>query len=248
MTHHDKVPRAVTNDNPSYPAGVPPPSAKPSPPFSSPVFLAGFVAEARIARRSGWPVGIGGGTTVGAAHIARRLIGGGATGLVSFGLAGGLDPALPAGTLVVPEAVIADGCDWRTDIALGARLGGTTGHVCLGTDRIVATAAEKHRLRRETGADLVDMESGAVAAIASAAGVPFAVLRAICDAADRTLPPAALIALDSEGRLAPARIAWSVLTSPAQVGALLALARDAAAARRALRSRIAAMQPVVVVP
>jgi len=241
MTHHDKVPRAVTIDNRPHP-DCGPPSANPSP-----VFLVGFVAEAKIARRSGWPVTIGGGTSMGAARAVRRLIQGGATGLVSFGLAGGLDPALPPGTLVVPEAVIADGCNWRTDIALGECLGGTTGHVCLGLDRIVATAAEKHRLRHETGADLVDMESGAVAAIASAAGVPFAVLRAICDPADRTLPPAALIALDPAGHLAPARIAWSVVTSPAQAGALLVLARDAAAARRALRSRIAAMQPFVAV-
>jgi adenosylhomocysteine nucleosidase len=243
MTHHDKVPRAVTNDNPSYPARVPPPSAK-----SSPVFLAGFVAEARIARRSGWPVGIGGGTTAGAAQTARQLIESGATGLVSFGLAGGLDPALPAGTLVVPRAVIADGSSWPTDAELSFRLGGTTAHMCLGLDRIVAFPAEKDRLWRETGAHLVDMESGAVAAIATAAGLPFAVLRAICDPADRTLPPVALIALNPAGRVSLGRIVWSVLTDPGQVGALFALARDAAAARRALRSRIAAMQPVAAIP
>jgi adenosylhomocysteine nucleosidase len=243
MTHHDKVPRAVANDNPPHPARVPPPKAK-----SSPVFLAGFVAEARIARRSGWPVGIGGGTTAGAAHTATQLIEAGATGLVSFGLAGGLDPSLPAGTLVVPEAVIADGRMWPTDAELNGRLGGTTAHVCLGLDRIVAFPSEKERLWRETGAQLVDMESGAVAAIASAAGLPFAVLRAICDPADRTLPPAALIALNPAGRLSLGRVAWSVLTNAGQVGALFALARDAAVARRALRSRIGAMQPVAAVP
>jgi adenosylhomocysteine nucleosidase len=248
MTHHDKVPRAVTNENSSDPARVPPPDAKSLPALSSPAFLAGFVAEARIARRSGWPVGIGGGTTAGAADTARQLIGGGATGLVSFGLAGGLDRALPAGTLVVPEAVIAEGRLWPTDADLSGRLGGTTAHVCLGLDRIVAFPSEKDRLWRETGAALVDMESGAVAAMASAAGLPFAVLRAICDPADRTLPPVALIALNPAGRLSLGRIAWSVLTNPGQVGALFALARDAAAARRALRSRIAAMQPVAAIP
>jgi adenosylhomocysteine nucleosidase len=205
------------------------------------MFLVGFATEARIARRSGWPVAVGGGTSDGAAYAARRLIEAGATGLISFGLSGGLDPALRAGALVVPEAVIADGRVWATDGALTARLGGTTGHLCLGLDRIVATADEKLRVRRETGAHFVDMESGAVAAIATAACVPFAVLRAICDPADRSLPPAALVGLDPKGRIAMARVAWSVLTDPGQAGALLVLARDAALARRALRSRVTAM-------
>jgi adenosylhomocysteine nucleosidase len=207
----------------------------------SPAFLAGFAAEAKIARRSGWPVAIGGGTTEGAAHAAKQLIEGGVTGLVRFGLAGGLDPALRPGTLVVPKAVLADGLVWWTDPVLGARLGGTTGHLCLGLGHIVASTAEKQRLRQETGASFVDMESGAVAAIAGAAGLPFAVLRAICDPADRALPPAALIALDAAGRIALSQVMRSVLTNPEQIAALVVLARDAAAARRALRSRIAAM-------
>jgi len=204
----------------------------------TPGFLVGFVAEARIARRSGWPVGIGGGSTQGAARAAERLIRDGATGLVSFGLAGGLDPTLPAGTLLVPEAVISGGQTWQTDPALSTRLGGTTGHRCFSVDHIVASAAEKQQLWRDTGASAVDMESGAAATAACAAGVPFAVLRAICDPAGRELPPAALIALDAAGRLALARVAWSVLTAPGQIGPLTALARDASSARRALRSRV----------
>jgi adenosylhomocysteine nucleosidase len=204
---------------------------------STAAFLVGFAAEARVARLSGWQVAIGGGSTEGAARETRRLIDAGATGIVSFGLAGGLDPALPAGALIVPEAVAADGRIWSTDPGLTTRLGGTTGHLCLGLDRVVASAAEKQSLGRETGAALVDMESGAVATVASEMGVPFAVLRAICDPADRVLPPAALVALDSRGRLAAARLARSILTGPGQILALMALARDAAVARRALRSR-----------
>src|ERR1700677_530036 len=82
MKHHDKVPRAVTMGKRPRSDGGSPRGANPSP-----VFLVGFVAEAKIARRSGWPVTIGGGTSMGAARAVRRLIQGGATGLVSFGLA-----------------------------------------------------------------------------------------------------------------------------------------------------------------
>jgi adenosylhomocysteine nucleosidase len=203
----------------------------------------GFAAEARVARLSGWPVAIGGGTTLGAAAVARRLIDSGVAGIVSFGLAGGLDPELPAGTIVVPRAVTSNGRTWATDPGLTARLGGTTGHLCLGLDRVVACTHDKRRLIRETGASLVDMESGAVAAAAAAAGVPFAVLRAICDPADRVLPPAALVALDASGRLGTARLAMSILTCPGQMSGLIGLARDAMMARRALRSRAARLTP-----
>jgi adenosylhomocysteine nucleosidase len=210
--------------------------------LTSPGLLVGFAAEARIARRLGWPLAVGGGSTAGAARAVRELIDLGATGVVSFGLAGGLDPGLRAGTVIVANEVFADGQSWPTDASLNARLGGATGHRCLGLDRVVVSSEEKQRLRSNTGAAVVDMESGAVASTASALGVPFAVLRAICDPAARTLPPAALVALDSAGRIAPAPLAWSILTNPAQIGVLLALARDAAAARRGLRSRITAMQ------
>jgi adenosylhomocysteine nucleosidase len=216
--------------------------------LNTPALVVGFAAEARVARLSGWPVAIGGGTTAGAARTVRRLIDAGATGIVSFGLAGGLDPRLPAGALVVPEAVTTDGDIWPTDPILNARLGGTTGHLCLGLSRVVVSADEKRRLGRESGASLVDMESGAVAVAAANAGVPFAVLRAICDPAHRTLPPAALVALDTAGRLLGARLAMSILTRPGQLAALFALARDAAAARRALRARAMRMWPDRVRP
>jgi adenosylhomocysteine nucleosidase len=207
-------------------------------PLSSPGILVGFSAEHKLASRIGWPVAIGGGTTHGALLASRHLIETGVTGLISFGLAGGLDPALPAGTLVVADAVIAEGQVRHSDATLNARLGGATGPLCLGLDRIVASAAEKRSLARETGAALVDMESGAVAMAAAAAGLPFSVLRAICDPVWQDLPPAALVGLDREGRIAPIPLAWSVLTNPGQIGALLTLARGATAARRSLRARL----------
>jgi adenosylhomocysteine nucleosidase len=205
---------------------------------SPPTFLVGFAAEAAIARLSGWPVAIAGGTIEGAIEAARRLIAARPSGVISFGLAAGLDPALPAGTLVVADAIDADNRRLLTDPALSARLGGSTGHLCLGVGHVLMTAAEKQSLGKLTGAAIADMESGALATAAAAAGVPFAVLRAICDPAGRDLPPAALVALGAGGRIEPARIAWSLLTRPGQIGALIGLARDAAVARRALRRHL----------
>ena len=196
--------------------------------------MVGLAAEARIAARFGGLVRAGGGTPSGAAAAATQLIGQGATALVSFGLAGGLDPSVRPGTLVIPRDVLSDGETLQADPALAARFGGLTGHTILAGSAIVDTAAAKRALRSATGAHAVDLESGAVAQAARAHNLPFAVVRAICDPAERDLPPAALLALHPDGAIGLLRVMRSVLTRPAQISGLLVLASDAARARRAL--------------
>ena len=196
--------------------------------------VVGLAAEARIARRLRWRVTIGGGTATGAQAAVQRLVDDGCDALVSFGLAGGLDPALRPGALIVPSVVIVNGTHHSTDPHLSRRLGGATAHAVLGVDAIVTSVEEKHWLRDSTSAAAADVESGAVARI----GMPFAVLRAICDPAERSLPPAALAALDAHGAIGIWRVLASLAAQPGQLSALLALAADAAAARRALVARV----------
>ena len=204
--------------------------------------VVGLRAEARLARRLGLAVVTGGGTASGAEAAARRAIEAGATALVSFGLAGGLDPTLRPGALIVPTAVLCDDVAHAADPALVAWLGGATPHRLLAAATIATDAAAKRRLWLETGAAAVDLESGAVARVAKAHGLPFAVLRAICDPAERDLPPAALVALDASGAIGLARVAGSVAARPGQIPALLRLAADAAAARRALARRVTSVR------
>jgi adenosylhomocysteine nucleosidase len=206
-----------------------------------PGVVVGLAAEARLARRLGWPVAVGGGSAEGAARAAERLVELGVSGLVSFGLAGGLDPNLQPGTVIVPVAVHAGDRDLSTDPVLSRRLGGATPHRLLGADSIAVTATDKLALWQSTWAAAVDLESSAVARIATQHGLPFAVLRAICDPANRTLPPAALAALDHDGAVGLLRVLASLVRAPSQLSALLALARDAAAARTALARRIASL-------
>jgi adenosylhomocysteine nucleosidase len=200
-----------------------------------------MVAEARIARRLGWRVAVGGGTAAGAHDAARRLIADGCDGLVSFGLAAGLDPQLRPGALIVPSAVTVGHDARMTDPAINQALGGATGHTLIGIDTIASTGAVKRRLYERTGAAAADLESGAVAYVAEAYGVPFAALRAICDPAERTLPPAALVAIDARGAIGIERVLRSLLMQPTQLPGLLALARDAVAARRSLAARVKAI-------
>jgi adenosylhomocysteine nucleosidase len=201
--------------------------------------VVGLEAEARIARRWAAAVEVGGGDSAGAARAATVLAARpGITALVSFGLAGGLDPALRPGDLLIPSRIIDGKRSWPTDAALGNALGGGTGHTMLGGGAVLATAAAKRVARSETGADAVDLESAAVARAAGLRGLPFAALRAICDHARRSLPLAAIVALDRSGRVGPLRVLGAVLARPWEIPALLALARDATLATRALKHRV----------
>jgi adenosylhomocysteine nucleosidase len=187
----------------------------------------------------------GGGDAPGAERAAQHLQAAGCTALLSFGLAGGLDPALLPGTLVVPEAVVLpDGDVVPANAGLCAWLGGVSHARAAGWDRLVTDAAGKGTLHAATRAVCVDLESGAVAQAARRHGLPFAVLRAVCDPAGRDLPPAALIALDARGRIGGLRVLASVLGRPGQIGGLLALAREAGRARAALAARVRQAGPL----
>jgi adenosylhomocysteine nucleosidase len=200
--------------------------------------VVGLAAEARIARPLGWRVAIGGGSASGAWVAAQGLIDEGSDALVSFGLAGGLDAALRPGALIVPCAVIVDDVRYPADPGLSRILGGVTPHTLVGADAIAVGVEDKRRLHCRTSAAAVDLESGSVARIAATHGMPFAVLRAICDPAVRTLPPVALAALDTRGVIGLWRIIASLAVRPGQLPALLTLAVDAAAARRSLVERV----------
>ena len=199
--------------------------------------VVGLAAEAKIAAPFGARTAVGGGTAVGAASAASALAPH-VSALISFGLAGGLDPALRPGALLVPATVLAEDGRWDADPILTARLGGPTPGALFGDGAILATAAAKAALHARTGAVAVDLESAAVARIAARHGMPFAVLRAVCDPAGRGLPRAALAALDGQGRIGPLRVAAAIVARPGDIPGLIALGRDAARARLALVTRV----------
>lgn len=209
--------------------------------------VVGLTAEARIARRRFSRVAVGGGTAAGAERAARRLVEEGASGLLSFGLAGGLDPLLRPGTVIVADAVQTGGRCLLADPTIGSWLGGATPHSVLGADKVVGSAADKQHLFVATGCAAVDLESGAVASVADMRGLAFGVLRAICDPAERDLPPAALAALTDAGAIGLLRVMASVVGRPRQLPMLLALAGDAAVARRALIRRVGVLAQNTIV-
>jgi adenosylhomocysteine nucleosidase len=177
-----------------------------------------------------------------AARSATALVGAGATALASWGMAGGLDPALAAGTIFLPDEVISpDGAtvatarDWRERLAsaLATQHPVTQGRL-LTSRTAIGSPAEKATLFRTTGAVAVDMESLAVAEVASAHQLPFIAVRVIVDSAADALPQAVTAAADNEGHLQIWRLIGALARTPADLAPLLRLARRYRAANRSL--------------
>jgi adenosylhomocysteine nucleosidase len=192
--------------------------------------VVGLDQEAAIVSKWG-RVAIGGGTYAGALKAAEVLVELGVDALISFGVAGGLDPDLKPGTLLAAAEVLID------DKVLRATLipPGVRQARMLGAKTVATTIAEKALLWSETRAACVDLESGAVALVAQRHRLPFGALRAICDPASRALPPAATDAL-VDGSIRIGRVLLSLLRDPGQLPALFRLAGDARLARLALQS------------
>ena len=195
--------------------------------------VTGLAAEARVAQPLGL-VRAGGGVPEGALAAAEWLVEQGVVGLVSFGLAGGLDPGLAARRHRGGGMRARWNSTYATAHELSARLGSCRGTLLAGR-AVVATAIEKAKLFAETGAAAIDLESGPVARVAARHAIPFAALRAICDPAGRDLPPASLAALDRHGGIAILAVLASIARHPRQLPSLVALGRDALIAHAALK-------------
>lgn len=182
--------------------------------------------------------GMGG---VAAATAAAALVHAGCGALVSWGMAGGLDPALRAGTICLPSVIVArDGAavgttlHWRESLT-AAIAGGraVVGGKLLSSDHAIANVAAKADAFRSTGAVAVDMESLAVAGVAARHELPFVAVRVIVDAAGDVVPPVVL-ASSVAGRVAVARLLLGMMRSPREIPPLLRLAQRYRAATEAL--------------
>jgi hopanoid-associated phosphorylase len=162
----------------------------------------------------------------------------GVSGIISFGIAGGLAPSLRAGHWIAASAIRTGPRLFPTDRAwtrcLLERLPGAVYADILGMDSPVAEPFEKRLLHARTGAAAVDTESHIAARIAAEYQIPFVACRAIIDAGDKPLPPAALIGLRPDGTPDVGAVLRSVLRQPQQLPTLVRTAFDLGIARAAL--------------
>jgi adenosylhomocysteine nucleosidase len=180
-----------------------------------------------------------------AAAGTARLLAAGAGALMSFGMAGGLDPTLAAGCLFLPSAVSSPAgarfaCHpaWHGELARALAPAVTPGHLAT-VHAPLASVADKAALRQATGARAVDMESSAVAELAQRHALPFIAVRVIIDDAQEELPAAIAAATGGDGQVAGWRVFMHLLRHPGEAAAVMRLARAYAAANATL-ARVAA--------
>ena len=171
-------------------------------------------------------------------------------GILSFGVAGGLDPALVPGDWVVAASVVSAagrfGVDQTWTRALLAALPGAIHADISGIDAPLGEPAAKLSLRRTDGTAAVDTESHIAALFATRQNIPFAAARVVLDPAWRRLPPVALVPLRPDGTADLGAIFRSFWQTPSQLGHVLQIVTDArrawtslAGGRRLLGDRLA---------
>ena len=162
----------------------------------------------------------------------RAALDGGATSLVSVGLAGGCDPAQSTGSVIEAAEVV--------DALSGERFAGLGGSGTLVTTHTIASVQEKQRLFASYGASVVDMEAATVARLAGLRGLPFRAVKAVSDAHDFELVSLARFA-SPHGHFRTGAFALHTALRPAHWRRTLQLGAGSQKALRALTERLKEM-------
>ncbi len=152
--------------------------------------------------------------------------------VVTAGVGGALRPGMKVGD-VIHDA------EEQTGLAgplstLGSRAG-----LCALSRTVVVTAAQKSALFLSAGADIVDMESGAIRELCRLRSTPSATVRSVSDQAEADLPLDFNRVYTGSMKLSPARLAWEILRRPSAVPGLIRLGSHAALASEHLASILA---------
>jgi adenosylhomocysteine nucleosidase len=203
------------------------------------VVATGLRAEARIVAGSPRVRAIaGGGDSDELEERLWRAIADGGEALISFGLAAGLAPDMPAGSCIIGREVMHGGMCYSANLMWASRLKTAIARAEMariaGVDRPLSDTSEKQALHAESGAAAADMESHIVGRIAAQSGLPFAILRVVADPLERQLPPAALVGMRRDGAIDWRALFTSLASNPSQLPALVRLAVDAGRARATL--------------
>jgi adenosylhomocysteine nucleosidase len=140
--------------------------------------------------------------------------------VLTCGFAGGLNPELKLGDVVFdvqsPKSKVQSQL-----LAAGAK---PVKFFC--ADRIATTVAEKKKLRAETSADAVEMESAAIHAVCRERGIPCVTIRVISDTANEDLPLDFNALSKPDKNLDFTKLALAIAKSPGKIPALIKLQKQ----------------------
>ncbi len=191
-------------------------------------------AQGRFGGREIQVVHLGVGATMAGAVARSSLAELKPEGMVCAGFAGGLDPRLATGDLVIADNFTDEPFALRARAVIGESPRRLFGPLTSAAAP-VETIAAKQSLAEETGAIAVDMETAAVAEECRAAQVPLLAVRAISDTVETALPVPFEQWFDLE-KQRPRR--WALvrylLKNPDRVGPFADFLRGLGPSRRAL--------------
>ncbi len=186
----------------------------------------------------------------GEAGVVRAIQATRPSAVLSAGFAGGLDPALLVGDLVVGDPVVdpaLPGDYWpaaglAAAASAAARRAGLTLHAgpLLSVGKVETTAAGKAAWAARRRGLALDMESACVARAAAHVSVPFLAVRVVSDAAADPLPDEPWRLVTADGRAPIHRAVRYLARSPASLPALVATGRRARRAALTLTAFLAA--------
>ncbi|HIG91393.1 MAG: phosphorylase [Methylococcales bacterium] len=177
-----------------------------------------------------------------ASDAAQKLISHGADRLISWGCAGALSTQLKPGHLIIATQLIDQNNNsinqqpaWPEYLLnkLTAPEVITPGTL-LESDQLISSGKNKEHLHQKTNADLVDMESAAIARIAHLNNLPFVAIRAIADTATMNLPKAISHSLDSNGELQLSILLKYLFIHPYEIPELIKLGLSFNSAKKSL--------------
>jgi adenosylhomocysteine nucleosidase len=140
--------------------------------------------------------------------------------VLTCGFAGGLNPELKLGDVVFESGKRKAESGNLDEKLLAA---GATPAKIFCADRIATTVAEKKKLRAETGADAVEMESAAIHAVCRERGIPCATIRVISDTASEDLPLDFNTLSKPDKNLDYGKLFLAIAKSPGKIPALMQL-------------------------
>ncbi len=207
------------------------------------LIVTGLKQEARIAAGPGLTVICSSSNPVQLREMMTSFDPASIRGIVSFGVAGGLNPSLRSGDIVIASEIVAAEKRWITASPLTEMLislpvkgrRNVLNGILAGVEEVVLGQVGKSALRATTGADAVDMESHIAARYAEDNGLPFAALRVISDPAHRALPRLAADALKPNGNVDVWKVMRGIARKPSEIRALVHSGRDFNRALRGLK-------------
>ncbi|MFY9288285.1 MAG: hypothetical protein WAO98_07260 [Alphaproteobacteria bacterium] len=208
--------------------------------------ICGLESEAVIARNiTGAEIACAAARPQKARWLARELVKKGAKRLMSFGIAGGLEPGLPIGSAIIGTHVTSVDGTWQCDSEWVTNLAQKIPHAhcggVWGSEFLVPTAKDKRALYERSRCLIVDMESQCAAQIAAEANLPLSVIRVVCDHSDMDVPPVIMAAIAEDGSIRVGKALLNILRYPHQIPSLFHVGKGTGKALKVLRANLDAL-------